>query len=470
MDNLALLGNVYTIAKTQYRKKADQSVETETMPSQVGITKSMYHGQGETTEIPLSKIVDYAKTEVKFKMTVFTYMAHSVGQGFYNTADMTTPTGRKAKELIDDFTNVQFDLDTINQKFDRDLWASGNGFLHVAGDQEMPVQGIYMLPLSAFTAIRRDYAGNPVEFTYNWGQVRNRKLPANLIKSLAWLPWDEEAFGEGIGQVMARKGLGYTTEAGTFVKRPSLFEAQEKIDDIVVKMLYAGVPRWAAMLDPDKGGSEDVVDDITTGLNKMDPLQHLVINAMGDIKQIGLEPSNKFDSFLRHMDDQVITGTMSPLIRLWSSLDFTYASAEAALQAMNPLIGMNQRAYKRFVEMSIYKPFLEQVGISQSKADVRINWGTPQKLKMDELKQLTELLSNPMFSGKVDPESLLDGIAEAAGMEVKASTEEMRSDITSLRMMIKDAERGRAISVQYLPENMKKEDILALQKLSYSKK
>ena len=130
-------------------------------------------------------------------------MANSVGVGFFNSADKTTPTGRKALEICNDFAE-DWDLDTLNQKQSRDTWGTGNAFLNKVGNDENPFAGVYMLPLSSFTKIYRDSDNNYVKFVQNWGGRGDIDVDPGDILHARWLPIDESAWGEGIGQALGR--------------------------------------------------------------------------------------------------------------------------------------------------------------------------------------------------------------------------------------------------------------------------
>ena len=456
-----------------HKSKVSKNKESDDKPSSyVKITNSQSYGYGESVEIPLANIQDHLRTNLKFRMVVFTNMSHTVGVGYHNTADLGQLQGRKALELCDYFGD-EWDFDVLNQKIALNEWAAGNTFLNkVSVDPENDpdgLHGIYKLPLSAFTHIKRLDDGTPIEYQYSWGNLRNEPIPASEIIHWPWLPLDEEAFGEGIGQAMAREGLGYKTEAGNTVKRRNWFEQQERLSDIADKHVIAGLPRYAMFLDPEKGGDDELVDGMTSALNKLDPLQHIVVNAMGDMKTIALESGTKFDSFIRMQNDEVVTGLMSPLIRMWSSLDFTYASAESALKAMFPLFDMYQRAHKRFIEKEIYRPLLEQENINWYKADVSLNWGKQAELEMDDLKDLVALLSNPMFDNKFSPEELLDSIAETSGVSLKEVVDEQKTVINGYRDLDRASLNGKSITLRYNPKKMSKIDMMAINKLRKSR-
>jgi hypothetical protein len=215
-------------------------------PTAVAASGSSSSGYGDL-DISLEEIVKVLKTNVKFKMAVITYMAHSVGIGYYVTTAANN-AGRKAKQAIMDFEE-DFDLDELNQKIGRDAWASGNAFLNTIpedrGDtmnENFGLNAVYMLPLSSFKKVNRNQYGQPTEYVQQWGGKR-KDIPAGDISHFIWLPLDEEWKGEGLAQILMRRGLGYRTHTGKWVYRPSWIEASEMIDDVTMKMTYSGLPR-----------------------------------------------------------------------------------------------------------------------------------------------------------------------------------------------------------------------------------
>ncbi len=409
------------------------------------ITKATQVWTGETLDIPLKDLVDNLKRNLKFKLTVFTYMANAVGVGFFNSADMTTPTGRKSLEIINDFAE-DWDLDTLNQKLARDVWASGNAFLNPVEDEINPFAGVYMLPLSSFTKIYRDEHGDILKFIQNWGGRGDQDVLPGDILHARWLPVDEGAFGEGIGQAMARKGIGYETDGGTTVKRESWFQAAEKMEDVSIKMVYAGLPRYFGFFEGE-GATEEYVSTVNTALNKLDPLQHFVGNVKGDIKTVSLDTQNRFDSFIKYIDDQIISGTMSPLIRLWSSLNFTYASSKEAVDAMFPLIQMYQRFHKRFVERMIYAPLIAQEGYDIKKANVKLHWGQEDPMTPAEIGDVFNILKDPAFVDKFNPEDFIDMFIDSGVKLTKPTKEEVTGDLSKLRNIIGLSEKGRSLKI-----------------------
>lgn len=423
-----------------------EELKPEGPEATAAITKATQVFTGETLDIPLADLVENLKRNLKFKLTVFTYMANSVGVGFFNSADKTTPTGRKALEIVDDFAE-EWDLDTMNQKISRDVWSSGNAFLNPVGDDENPFAGVYMLPLSSFTRIFRNIQGEYVKFVQNWGGRGNVDVAPGDILHARWLPIDESAFGEGIGQAMGRKGIGYKTDGGTTVKREDWFTAAEKIEDVSTKMIYAGLPRYVGFFEGE-GADKDFIDGVNSDLNKLDPLQHLVTNVKGTINTVSLDTQNRFDSFIRYVDDQIVSGTMSPLIRLWSSLNFTYASSKEAVDAMFPLIQMYQRFHKRFMEKMIYAPLIVQEGMDVKKANVKLHWGQEDPMTPAEIGDVFNILKDPMFTDKIDPITFIDMFIDSGVKITKTEMEETTKSIDSLRSIIGLSEKGRSIQIK----------------------
>lgn len=371
-------------------------------------------------EVSNADIVKYLKTNVKFKMAVITHMAYSVGSGFYTTA-ANNAAGKKAKQTIDDF-NEEWDLDTLNQLIGIDTWASGNAFLNTVPQDKSGkgIGGLYMMPLSSIQRINRNKKAQIESYLQVWSG-RSVPVPASDVKHHIWLPLDGSSMGEGIGQILARSGIGYKTMAGNTVKRASWFQMAEMIDDVSAKTTYAGLPRYFAYFEGENA-TDAYVKTAKTAFNKLDPMQNFVTNVKGDVKTIALDTQNKFDSFIRHIQDNIVTGLMSPLIRLWSSLDFTYASSKEAIKAMDPLIGMYQRHHKRFLESMIFTPVLEYEDIEVKKADLRLHWGEVEKVNMDDIEKAWNILKDPKFDNMWDPKNIIDMLVDA-GIPITPSME-----------------------------------------------
>ena len=381
------------------------------------------YGLGVAADVEMAELVARRKTSLIFRLAVATYTAYSTGQGFYNTAADDSRTARACLEIVDEFCDT-WDVDSLNQKIAMDVWTAGNAFVAPLGtDKEL--MGLAMIPLSSIKRIRREDDGTPVSYHQVWGAT-NQNLPPKAVYHFAWMAEDASAWGSGLGQPMARPGLGYRTSTGKVVYRPPHFESQEMVDDVMARMTYAGLPRYSISAP---GVQPDVIAKMQAMLNKQDPLQQLITNVEHKVETLSLDTNGKFDSFIRGIGDNAINGVMTPIPRLWSSMNYTYASAEAAIEATLPFVKMYQRAHKRFIENKVYKSLVMQDGKDVRKYSPSLNWGQQDTLTLADIKSVVDILKEPAFAERIDPESVVDMLI-SAGVPIKKR--EIQDDVDAL--------------------------------------
>lgn len=405
-------------------------------------------------DVPLDDIEKALKTDVKFKMAVITYMAFSVGMGHWFSAEKNE-IGSKAKDLCERF-DVMWNMDEINQIAGRDGWASGNFFLNVvpANRSGQGIGGLYTAPLGSFQGVIYDKKGNIIRFIQQLGSER-REVPAGDIEHMAWLPYGGDWAGEGIGQILLRTGVGYKTQSGKIVSRRPWLTINEMVDDVVPKMIYAGQPRYFITFDGTAHPKADnnYIRKVRNSINKMDPLQSFVGNIPGTASTIALDTNSRFSDFMRKIDDNILTGTMSPLIRLWSSLDFTYASSKEAVAAMQPLIGMYQRAHKRFNELRIYRRVLEYHHIPWKQAGLQVNWGQVDPPSLEEIKAAYDILQNVKFDNYWDPKKMVNMIEVATGMDLSKPVKDFaRNEFNKIGGIMKKLHEHKTPTINLLDE------------------
>lgn len=368
-------------------------------------------GFGEYAEVSLKKIIEYLKRDVKFQYTVFTLMGFSVGKGFNNTTNTKIPSGRKCLELLNDFTEY-WDLDALNQSMAINGWASGNGFLNTPGTAEN-IDGLYEIPLSSIRDIKRDQDGTVTNYIQQTATSYDNKIEPDQVAHFKWLPIDGSAFGEGIGQALARKGHGYRTSSGNIVRRPSYFEMGEIMTDVNVKMYYSGQSRYLITPDSDETLDKKYEQALKKGFDKLDPLGHIISPKKIKVQEIALSSESKFNTVSDRFDKEFSVGTKTPLIELISSMNFSYASSQTALATVFPLLESFQRAYKKFIETKIYRPLILQENKDPKIIDPRINWGSPEKLTVEDIKLIQDILNTGSLSLEHDPQDVLDMLSEA---------------------------------------------------------
>ena len=405
------------------------------------------YGWGSDTEITMDKLVQYRSRDTKFRLAVMLNTAYSVGIGFHNTADTSSPQGKKILEMVDEFCD-EIDLDSLNQSIAMDAWATGNAFLRPMGsDKEL--KGVQIVPVSSIIRIKRDEDGTVKQYVQYWGAETN-EIEGKDLMHFKWLAENAGAWGVGLGQALAYRGVGYRTASGKTIRRPSMFQISEMMTDVEAKMVYSGLPRYDVYADV----KDDQLAQINQIYNVSEPLQHTLHNYKGEVNTVALDTQNRFDSFLRSLDDTMLNGIMTPIPRMFSSLNFTYASADAAIEAYLPLIRMYQRAHKRFVENHIYKPLLSAQYDSKAikKSDISLQWGQQNEITFEEIQEVYGILKDPMFNGRFDPEDILDMIREKVPQlnKIEEPMQELDSRVRELAEITDGAEKKK--SIEDLPE------------------
>lgn len=112
-----------------------------------------------------------------------------------------------------------------------------------------------------------------------------------------------------------------------------------------------------------------------------------------DIKTAVVDPRLRFREILDYVIDQIVLAGQTPLAKLITTPGFTEASARAAMDMGELIVNALQRFIKRRVEKEFFKPVIEQAGLDALEAEVRLNWGVPEKpeIEMGDLLKAAEL-------------------------------------------------------------------------------
>ncbi|MCS6788942.1 MAG: hypothetical protein NZ733_06610, partial [Aigarchaeota archaeon] len=90
----------------------------------------------------------------------------------------------------------------------------------------------------------------------------------------------------------------------------------------------------------------------------------------------------RFYELIEHLDRQVVTGLRNPLIRLITYTGFTYASAQAAIETLEPEVALLRDFLSSQYEEMI-STVLRQHGIDPGPSGVRLVFGEPQAPSWD---------------------------------------------------------------------------------------
>lgn len=359
-----------------------------------------FSGYGEESDIPLKRIVQRYLTNKKFDYTCSQLMAYSVGSGFTTTIESKTPRAKACLDLIDDF-NDTWKLHDKHQVAAYEVAASGNTFYNTPGEGGK-LEGLFYIPLSSIIRINRD-DDEVINYEQQLG-ARRETLPADQVAHFKMNPKDGSAFGEGIGQPMERKGLGYQDSNGKWIRKASEFDIDEMIDDVIGKMIYSGMPKHVVTpKDSSKPISPASLEKIRQALNKTDPLKHFLTNENIDIQSMELASQSKHDTFIEKHSQNFTIGMKSPFIPLIGDFSFSYASSQTALDTAFPGIKIFRTNYAKFIEEEIYRPLIIQAGKNPDKNIVHHNWVSIDSLNIDLIQKAVQITSSPEFVDLIDP-------------------------------------------------------------------
>lgn len=356
-------------------------------------------------DVSLSRLVDYFERDIYFSLAVRLNADAVTGQG-YSLSGMDSIKGRQALEIIEDWADT-YDLDAILQRIAIDGWISGNWF------GEWRDGMIKHIAQNCITQIMTNEYGEPDYYQVQRRGRLDKMYPDDILHFRFQVSGGSggEAYGVGLGQIMARRGAGYKQSNGRMAHRPSQFEINEIKDNLILQTLQAGIPRYLVNVGK---SSKDVVESVTRKMQNMDLLQHYVSNADLDVKEMALSPSNKMGDIFRSIESSTAIASMSPVSRLWQDLGFTsYASSQSAMESMLPQIKSFQRALKRFVENSIFNPILEANKLDPKKHRVSISFGTEDGLDLEDIADLMVILREDEFKGRWSPDDVLELIRDA---------------------------------------------------------
>ena len=293
-----------------------------------------------------------------------------VGMGFYTTANKNYPQAEEAKGAVDEFCE-QINLDGLLHVGSREVVATGNSFWEKLEPEKLV--DLRILPLTSIDRIKRDSKGNVFSYVQT-PQYGGQTIDSDRIIHFRWNPVNCEAFGTGVlRSLLERMAIpGGTT-------RISFLEMKARMEKILPEIFekYAG---------PDELWVLEGIDDARLAsyqnliMNRPKAGARFVYNRQADIKTVQIDPRTRFDSYLEHVMGQVNMGGQSPVSSLMISPNYlTKASSESAMSLIDRKVISCQRFFKRILEKEIFDVVLTQVGYDPIQAQVRLNWGVPDK-------------------------------------------------------------------------------------------
>jgi hypothetical protein len=255
----------------------------------------------------------------------------------------------------------------LHLKLARDLVLSGNAFVNTVPPGR--IEALHYIPLSSVRRIVRGPDGRPIKYVQHW-HGRVAELGAEEVWHLRFNPVDEGAFGEGLVNHLARPGMGYQVKGKT-VRRPPFLEVKERIDN-AMRILVEKYPPRSIFRVP-KAAREAFREAYEQAMAGQD----LVVDFDVQQLEVKMDSRTRFYELIDHLDRHVVTGLRNPLIRLITYTGFTYASAMAAVEALEPEIAL-LRDYLSAQYSELLEKVLRQHGIDPGPSGIRLLFGEPQ--------------------------------------------------------------------------------------------
>lgn len=361
---------------------------------------------GESPSVSFETLVNVYLSDPTARAAVDFLADQSVGAGFYTTATVS-----EAKTLVDDF-NEAVNLDDLLMQVAREVVAFGNSFLEKTGSERL--EELRLLPITSIERILRDKYGG-VHGYKQTARFGGATLNPHQVVHFHWSNVNGEAFGTGVIRSLVES---FRLENGE--QRPSYVSMKASLEkgmvDIVRK--YAGPTEiWKF-----PGVADERVAEYA-GLLRSMPREgaRFVVNTPAEVEVVSVDPRSRFDSYMEHLWNQYCLGLQTPLPKLFTTPGFTEASARAAVEVAERKISAIQRFIKRVVEKEVFAVVVSQAGFEPAEANVRLQWGLPQKPKVEinDVLKAYEL-------GVIDVEELRRMLVKA-GWELWTQKEQVRS-------------------------------------------
>jgi len=346
-------------------KISTSSPVTKDKAPPTGLVKGVSESSPEYSDPSLRDLMDYYKRDEYVGYTIEAFTTRTVGMGFFLTGDQP-----RALKLIDNLCKANRLYLGLHWKIARDLWLAGNAFVNTVPVKQITT--LHYLPLSSFHKILRDEEGDVESYVQLWGGV-TRYLSPDEVLHYRWNPVDEDAFGEGLVNRLARPGKGYLTEKNKPRKRPPLLKIREKGVDNAHRILSRYLPRHVYKNIPSAK-----LDDFISLLNNLEPEQDFAADFDIAVEEARMDPRTRFEALIDLQDRMYVVGLQNPMLRMITLAGYTYAASEAAMETIEPSVRLMQHYIKEQDE-SLFARIIEQHGGSPQLANVELHWGMPER-------------------------------------------------------------------------------------------
>ena len=325
--------------------------------------------QGEKPRVTFKELRDWYLKDPSVMAAVDYIAEQAVGAGFYTTSESI-----RAKKLVDEFC-YEVNLDGLLMQIAKECIYAGNSFVEKIFDKQGKLIGLKILPLTSIERIVRDEYGH-VKKIIQKVNGKTVEFNPNEIIHFKYNCVDGSAYGVGVIQPLAEEIAIDDRHV-----RPSLLKVKATIESIIPKIFYKyAAPKriWKFL-----GLSESTLNEYQSLIQNAPEDSDLITNQDVQVSEISVDPRARFESFINYIESQLITGLQTPVVKLYTAPGFTEASAKVAKEVSERKIEFLRRFLKRVVEREIFKPIVDQAGLTWENSQVKLNWGMEEKPKLE---------------------------------------------------------------------------------------
>lgn len=355
-----------------------------------------------------------------------------VGPGFH-------VSGREeAVELVNEF-NRRVGMDQLLfEAVSEMLWAGSSFWARIYKDGRLI--GLKHVPPTSIIAIHRsEDEVRGLEVQPMTGEVK--MIRGEDLVHFYFIRHGGEALGSPINRPLVETRIFYDSDRGAFHELPSYYDIKWGMEWAMWRVLMKYPPRHIYLFPR---LSSEAGREYAEKIKQMLPGEDIVTNQEVRVIEARMDPRARFDSYIEYLDNKITIGLMSSILRLFTKPGFTEASAREANRIQANLVSAIQRAVKRVVERQIYEPLLRSHGIDPEDAELRFNWGLPEKPKIT-LEDVQRFYSTPAHVEPALTREEVRGILRGLGFPIRDEAEErlrFREDMD--RIVVELAEPSEA--------------------------
>lgn len=345
---------------------------------------SIFGKQGAVKPPNLDELERLYKSNGVVSSAVEQTVAEICGTGYYTSADLdegveeANPNQSKAKQLVDDFAEA-IGLDQILIRITRDMLIYGNAYLEkipAKENEKQTVAGLKILP--------------PTTMEIDPDPEHKGKINGYIQK----LKGEHKGTPFRKDQIIHFKFDVISSSAyGTSMIAP-VFETVKHIDEID-KQILKFIKRYASpkiFWKLPMGYVGDAFEKMKNALANIPEDEDFVFTEDISFEVPQIDARGRFTDYLQMENEKVQTGLKTPLLSYLRNA--TEASAKVMIDYFKERVIMYQRYLKRMVEMEIFKPIIEAVGLTDLP---RLNWGMEktgiEEISLDDIANLSSVQS-----------------------------------------------------------------------------